>query len=491
MTTQKTIYQGIDDNLYDLTNNLVPADKDSNGRSASYISAQTDGQGTLAIPLNTGKTTIFEFNQPPGKKIRWGTCGLRLSMVFHKSGDTTAAVPDLSCYPPWCLPAVLIRNLKIELNSGGVLYQNADGHYLEEFIARAFRTYDRNTLNRMEESFFTPINQYAYSEMTSTTGTLGAMTDPTSTLKANDYCLAANNTQNREFVKIISFLDLFPRLPDAIYKNLRKFKLTIVWENTGDLLNKRCSFAGEFGVVALTKADIVTDFYHPSGSQVQETVLERIKELKDDYLPFLETYTTTAKYTTGNDITIPSIKNFHSVFICQLAKNQSNGKDIATANYRGHSGVGEFLFFGSSIAANATLKTRQCLPAGVPANTICGAESVQIVVGGTSYPDQPISTIKSSNGVNSFDGNEIYHEYLKGINRFADKFRAGAIDYNTFQSCMPFVYLCPSTSNAVHPDPNGCDLTIKIRGGADCDISIVVFKVKTVVLAPSGISTDY
>jgi hypothetical protein len=381
----------------------------------------------------------------------------------------------------------MISSIKLEINSGATVYQNSEGHYPEEFIARCFRNYDQSVLNQMGESFFVPVNQYGY---TISGSAVQVQTDPSVLSRGASYCLSGTNTQNREVTKIISFLDLFPRMSDSIYKNVRKVKITIVWVNNKMLLDNFSSVTALTGAVTLIGADIVTDFYIPTGSQVNETIGEKVIEQLDDYLPMLETQHFHQRYTTGSDIIIPSIKNFHSVFIMQWARGLNNGQ--AGTDLRTYAGHGE-MNFGSVTTANATLiKTQQWIPTGVPAGAVgVPISSVQIVLGGQSYPDQPIDTIRGALATASFDGTGLYHQYLLALNRFGDRFRSGAIDFETFQSCMPFIYLCPFTNSAVKPSPEGRDLIIKLKGGETTELEIVVFKVKVVTLAPSGVASDY
>ena len=194
-------------------------------------------------------------------------------------------------------------------------------------------------------------------------------------------------------------------------------------------------------------------------------------------------------YTPGSDITIPSVKNFDSVMILQLARDKTNGN--ADTNLCAFGSTGEFLLFGNSAATDAKIKIRADDPVGTPAGTVAGISSVYISIGGIQYPSQPIDVSRSTGSVDCLEPSGLWHEYGKGINRYARREVAPAIPYDMFRTTMPFIYLRPWASDAPKPSAEGKDLIIRMRGGVAGNISVVVFTYHVHTLAADGVAKDY
>lgn len=496
MATEE-IYHAIDDPIYSATSQKPPVDKDTQYRQSGYISASSNGSATLATGLNSGQMTTFEITQGSGMKLRWGTMALRLRMTITALADTAATCPVSTgegaapCnIPPWNMVASLIKSIKLELNSGDATYVSQSDHYLEDFTARMIRNYPFDVLQTKGDCLFTPIDDvmYIYQNIDAATPVAVECLDTASAARAAYYCDNAF-TMNKQITKIVSFLDLFPRMSDSIYKNLRKIKITIEWVNTKDLLDHRDTVVAGYGGVSLTNADILTDHYVLAPGQSTATLTEKINN-ELDYIPYLNSHVYPISYVPGTDIIIPGIKNFDSVMIFQIAKGFTNGK--AGAEGRTYSSNSQFLMFGNSAAGtNKQIRPTCDYPSEqTTGKFVDGLSSVQISFGGIRYPSQAITTQQSANAINSFDASGLYYEYLKAINRYGKTISAG-IPYDTFRSTLPFILMRPFASDAVKPSSEGKDLVISLSGGTASTISVVVFTYHCTTMGSDGFTKDY
>lgn len=536
------IYRPVDDQLYSITSQYAAVDKDSLGRISSYQNATSGGFGTLANPLNSpaNEQTIIELGQGSGSKLRYGNLSLRTRMVFTDLANPAQACPTTAyaaanankrvgglpvCAPSWNMVGALIENVRLDINSGETTYISTSGRFLEEFTARLIRYFDGETLDNMGETLFTPCFDKTY---TGSSGAGNNAVDPdngvTETIlpaqypaldaayvqgnvdgtiiglnphinplaqgsslaeRARTYC--SGNTHQREVVKIIPLNLLLPKLPDGIWKNFRKAKLTINWARTIDLLeNFSTNAAGAQGCVRLVGCDLISDYYVMTPGQASASLSEKTSVSPLDILPFYNTQAYVKTYTPGADITIPAVRQFDSIMVMQVARGFGNGQ--AGANNRAYTSHGQFLLFGNSAANNGLLKLRADEPVGQPAGSVAGISSVQLVVGSRVYPDNPIICSKSTNGTICFEPSHLYHEYLKGIAKLGRRNGRPAISYDTFRTNCPFIYLRPWSDNAAHLSNEGQDITIRMMGGVESQIVIILFTLRVLSLSGDGSS---
>lgn len=503
MTTgpQDLVYRPIHDPLYDMTRVPIPVDGDTNIRISQSYPSNSKGTGNLTDPLNAGHITTFNITQGAAMKFRWGTMALRLNMVFHEKGATGASCPVKTGQPvqplnapPWNMVGALIQNISLTINSGADLYTCTSDHFVEEFTARMLTQYDYDTLNAMDMTLFTPIGAKSYSIKGHqiTTATSEGPTDSDVLERARKYCQTATNVVTH--TKIISFNDLFPRLPDAIFKNMRQIIIRIQWVNDKDLLDhfgEDTPTQNTHGAVSLVGCDVITDAYVPASTQALDTISEKT-EGAVDYLGYLTTQVYQQNYTVDNAIIIPSIKNFDSVLIYRAARGIENTRE--GVNKRTYNSIGEFSPISDGVSSvDGRIKLRADHPAGEPVGSKAGFESVQISIGGQDYPSSPIicDHVIPNGTVHCFDPATLYYYYCLGVNRFGRRDFKPAITYEVFRATMPFIYLRPFSSNGVKPTPEGRDLIIKLRGGTAGNIIIVVFRTAVQTLSRDGVVKAY
>lgn len=502
-TTESEVYRAIDDPLYSLTAEKVPVDKDTIRRESSYISATLGGTGacTAAGCLNTGKQTIFDITQPSGARLRWGTCCLRMQFCIATTAGT-ATVPNTGSTNyyalnsvPWDLPAAFFKNLRLDIDSNGQLYSCSDSNFRPEFQARLIKDFSYNQLDNMSDVLMTPVFAQRYTRELNDTVTAEFL-DPFVLSRANQYCLTQNGkdtsgaraesaTHARVITKYIPFTLLFPRLPDAIYHNLRKVKITIDWVNSQDLLDAAAT--GSKGGAFLTQVDVVTDHYIMSAGQTTAALQEKLSGTPD-ILPFYNCTIYKEDYTPGSAIRIPGIRNFAAVMVWQPARARDNGK--STTNKASFASGGEFIFGQNTVAANTLIKARADDPDGYPSTTVHGIESVQIFLDQTPYPNTPITTYRTVNSVACQDFAELYYHYQLAVNRVGRRDIGPAVPYDVFRSTMPFIFLAPLPSDAPKPSAEGKDLRIVMTGGyatssSGQQMTIAVFTFNVHKLVPS------
>lgn len=556
------VFRPIDDPIYQLSSQPLAVDKDTVHRTASYVNAQTNGSATLLNPLNStsGTKTTFTVNNPSGSKLRWGTMGLAVEMVFHQLATaatatavaTAAAVPTIAVTnvispqpanaPSWNMIASLINSATLKI-SGVEVYKSTN--FLAEFTARLLRHYDYDALNHRDEMLFTPVgsmnycigsaadatavpadathvlNIYpealphmsaSYFNAVQTAGPIAPVTfaglNPSTNPLAADALLrerarrwCSGNTHQRTITKIVSFLDLFPRISDCVMRNLRQFEIEIEWARTTDLLEhtavvgtigadgaNAAARTATHGAVSATRCFIITDAYAMAPTQAQEVVSEKVDGQNDQFM-ILSTRTSSNVYASGSDIVLPSIRHFDSLMIMQPARDY---RTAATADEtaRIYQSTGEFLLFGNS---NGTAKLTADEPAA--AGTAEPISSVQLSYSGVDYPSSPIEIGRTTNGAVAADFARLYQEYIKGIARIGRRDVAAAVPYAMFKSTMPFVYLRPFSDDAVKQSAEGKDLTVRIRGGSALTapantINLVVFYMRAFSISPDGVCRE-
>ena len=474
----------IRDDVYERSLRSAPVDQDTIFRSASYRES-ADSRGTIASPLNsTGRKTVFEFNQGTASKIRWGGMALRLTINISNAGNAmalTGGQPKQA--PDWNMVGRLIRQVKLEVNTGKELYSSSDGRFLEEFTAQILHNHTWQELKHNEDMLFLPMDddQYAFYNA----GAVSAGNGCTAWLaRGLKYCNVDSHL--KPFTKVIPFLDLFPRMPDAVFRNLHTMRITITWEGNTDILSANGN--DYTGRVYLLKADILEDYYalEPTTSIVETE--QKVETQQPDIIPMLVPMVRTFKYTQNMQITIPGVKNLESVMLFQFAANQSNG--AAGAEARTHRSWGQFKFVSNAMGdsfAN-TMKTADA-PAITANNNSPGITSIGITYNGRPYPQQAILVGQAGVGA---DFAQLYYEYKKALNRFGHLVANAAIPYYVFKPTMPFLFLNPFATDAPKLTTNA-DLVITTTSGTvDAnapDIVVVYFQYQVAKLEAGGTIT--
>jgi hypothetical protein len=244
-------------------------------------------------------------------------------------------------------------------------------------------------------------------------------------------------------VKIISFLDLFPRMPDVVFRNLNKIKITISWNDSTDLLTYR----GNDGTarVYLLKVDPLEDYYVPEPTTAIVETEQKINEQQPDIIPFVDPMVRAVRYTPGMQIPVAIAHNLESVMVFQLAKRQGNAVPAALT-YDSH---GQFTFVSNALGA-AAIPTEADEPRAAPdipnsAGMVAGITSIAISYNNQSYPQQLIQVGRPGAGA---DFAQLYYEYLKALDRFGHPGLSGAVPYEVFKTTMPFLWVRPYATDA-------------------------------------------
>ena len=529
--TSSSAYRAVDDALYSMSSQPCPVDKDTSYTVSSYVSPNGAIAGSPTSPLNkrgATTTTTIEIAQDAGFKLRYGGLGLRLGMVItdvvgsnsapsladgpnpthldpHIGCDKEAAascnvtkpikhkglkiapVTKVANSPPWNLASLLISTLKVEFNSGAPFYNSAE--YATDYLARMIRHYDADTLSRLSEQLFTPVfddhglNIYTASlDLDNTSVYPGDVEcDDATYERGTYYCVKSDLTEERYITKIIPFTDLFPRIPDLIYSNLRKIKLTITWTPTDDLLEHFANDEDTWAYVKLISADVVTQKYAMSPSQAAASLEEKMT-ITPDYIPTMKTLTHNVSYTGSSlDHVLPGIRNFDSIMIFQVAKGVASATDVM------YQSPTQFLF-GQKLASSAGCKVTAWDKNGATSPFT----SVQISYGGRMYPESPLDTAREVNGGTRFEASGLYTEYMRAINVQGSKNSMCAIPYHVFESTMPFVFFRPFASDAPKPSNEGRDLRIMIKGSKEaCNLVVVIFTYDVYALTADGVLTQF
>lgn len=484
MAAAVPVTQPVRDSVYDRSLASAPVDQDTIYRSASYREAP-DSRGTVANPLNSiGRKTEFLFNQGTASKIRWGGMALRLTMEISAAGAAMAITGngEPKQAPDWNMVGRLIRQIKLELNTGKELYSSSDGHYLEEFTANLLRNHTWQELSENELMLFTPLGDTTYN-IRDPAAVAGAANDAAWTARGLKYCNI--DTHLKPITKIIPFLDLFPRMPDAVFRNLHTMKITITWNGNTDLLTTTGNDGT--GLVYLLKADLLEDFYTLEPTTAIVETEQKVEQQQPDIIPMVVPMVRTFRYSQDMQITIPGVKNLESVMVFQFAGRQSNG--AAAAELRTHDSYGQFKFVSNASATTAagTLVSADAPTDATVANSE-GIKSIGITYNGRSYPQQLMLCGQAGRGA---DFAQLYHEYLKALDRFGHPAASGAIPYEVFKTTMPFLWVRPFAPRAPKLTTNS-DLIIQTTSGtvsttADVpDLVVVYFQYQVAKLEAGG-----
>ena len=480
---------------------------------------------TLGLRLRT----VFTLSTDPT-----AACPVSASAAGADFNMTPAGLPFSA--PSWNLTAALINSIKLEIN-GNQVFNSTNGDFLLQFTSNLLRFFDYETLNNYDDMLFTPCftKSYTCSSAQAATGQAADATHYTNVLPKLLACLSSDfvtftghndaagqfighnpdwnplaadpalkeraikyctgNTHQKEVVKVIPFNLLFPAFPAGMYRNLRTVRISIKWVNSTDLLDNFSTAGGATkGCVRLIGCDIISDSYRARAPLETRLVAEKMPQGSDaeslnDYISYLEPQVFRCAYTPNSEFLIPSIVNFDSLMILQPCRSAvdasfTNGK--AGADARAYTAWGEMLLGGNSVAANALIKLHANDPVGTPTDSVAGFESVQLNIGGDTYPESPIMLSQSQNGVVCAEFAHIYNEYLKGIGKFGKTHLRPGVPFDVFKTTMPFIFIRPHSDNAPHLSNPGKDIIIRLRGGVASTYFIVVFTLRTMCIMKDG-----
>lgn len=565
---QASEFAPIDDPLYTLSSVPVPVDKDTMHRTETVIYPNCgQALVTAPFNDATGGKPNLEFDIEMRGRT-WGNLALKLGMVFTLRGNPAAALPTTATdqeidaiqgrpynAPSWNMVASLIKDISLEI--GGVeIWSARSDHYLEDFTARLLRNYSYEALNERSDMLFTPIGSRTYtighSGEENTLYQAAAVAhrsdvvptgfghlsgpwfgyvkpaaedqvnpllcnntffgyNPESNQYTQDPALkervkrwASGNTHQRVITKLIPFQDLFPRIPNHIFKNVRNVKVKITWNPTMDLLEHFCivgaagtaaAHLATHGDVRLINAAVVTDMYFATPAQAAESVTEKQEASAEsaDILRMLATRVDPiVAPASGSSVRISGVANFDSLMVIQPARGWRN-LTAADTTVREYQSTGEFLLFGCSNNAASTMKLRADEP--VAAGTSEPVTKVYMTYDGVTYPgSEHIECSQTVNGAVCFNPIPAYREYVKACARTSRVDTAPAIPLEIFATTMPFIYIKPWADNAIHLNTYASDIQLYITGGTSWAdktggnmLSIVVFHHKVFRIGVNGI----
>ncbi len=538
---QDRLTEGVHDPIYSATRAPVRIDADTLERSSVLYSAQTNGSATLADPLNSTaapKTTLFVIGSSSASPIRFNTMGLRVRSVIHLQGNTAASAPfndpEVAFHPSqplgynapsWNLPGRWINQIKLSLNDV-VLYESTPGYFCEEFSARLFRNHTFESLESKDSTLFTPCFDRNY---TATTARTNAQVDPgvgvapfaaikpaifdgvsgsyfsatyaagpVSPVNIAGFTHSYNkwfespqaverarrwilpNSHQHIISKVISFSDLFPRMPEALFSNVKSIKIEIVWAQGTDILEHSSTTAATMADMSLIGTDIVSDNYHPSSAAYEELVKARDSGVSEK-IAFVSSQVVNLTYNPGTDLIVPSLTGFDGVIVMQLAYGRANGQAAAAA--RTYNSFGQTLLFGNNAFATVgdiKLSADQVSVDALPIS------SVQMQFAGRQYPSSQIITSQTVNGAASFDYAPLYAEYLKFCGKFSRRDMTAAIPAWAFAKTCPIIALRGFSDATPHMNSQGGDLIIRMQGGYSSPVAIVVFRTVIAEIGSDG-----
>ena len=563
---QASDFAPIDDPLYTLSSVPIPVDKDTLHRTETVTNPNFgQALVTAPFNDASGGKPTCEFDIEMRGRT-WGNLALKLGMVFTERGNSAAALPTTETTqaigviqgrpynaPSWNMTASLISQISLEI--GGVtIWECKANHYLEDFTARLLRNYSYEALNERSDMLFTPIGARTY-----TVGHAGeaatlaqaaavahrsdvAPTDfghlsgpwfgyvkpaaedqltallcnntffgynPESNQYAQDAALkervarwATGNTHQRVITKLIPFQDLFPRIPNHIFKNVRNVKVKITWTTSMDLLEHFCivgdaatsaAHLATQGDVRLINAAVVSDLYFATPTQATESVTEK-QEAGPESADLLRMLATRVEFVelpaSGSSVRIPGVANFDSLMVLQPARGWRNLTG-ANTTVREYQSTGEFLLFGCSNAAASAIKIRADEPAA--AGTSEPITKCYMTFDSVTYPgSEHIECTQTVNGAVCFNPIPAYREYVKACARTSRVDTAPAIPLEIFATTMPFIYIKPWADNAIHLNTYTGDIQFFVTGGSQWtakqnQVAAVVFHYRVFRIGVNGI----
>ena len=488
------------DDIYHVAEGAVQIDA-STARRDMQVTPSINGFNGI---LNNG--TSLKFNISGGTdRIRLDTTALRLQFRFT-DGATPAAACDFSTFsPPWNLWATMINNITLKLNNNTVIYNSVNGEFVHALSARMFREYTAETLDGMDNVFFTPIsgdNAYVI-------GSIGGVAMPDGATKRSNNWIG-NDSHLRVVTKTIPFSVLFPPAVCAVLKNIQSFQLDITflnmnrghWIATAAIENPNVQ-AGLLEQVKFDKTasvqilgcDIVQDRYTPTAQLTVQQTAQKMPNPENpgasdvERLSFYDVSVQKTQYTNAT-IQYGSTANLDAVCIMQPCVSDYATTPVinivnlavpvvgVNAERRIYTSSGQY-FFGGGGATSAIAPSCR-LQADLP-NT--GFMSVHLQYGTMTYPTLPI-TIRETGGSN--DMSLLYHAYLRGIGKASRTDITPAIKFADFRKTMPFIFLRPWGDNAPHLNNTATDLTLRLSGGIAGQIYVVLFQVGMIDIGSDG-----
>jgi hypothetical protein len=438
------------------------------------------GTGTLAAPLNSGigAAANYRIDNTGNSRMRWGTSGFLLRMVFHLGNNTAAAAPITRCSPPWNLAFTLIRSLTCIVNENKQIIDfSQNGSLNAAMMAKLTRFMDRDTIGALDSSLFTPFNGPNDSY------TVADVVDAQYVVGVNDGCLAraarwmGANSHQRVVTKFIP-LSMLVNAPDACWYNASTFDFNLQFADTTDLLESANIVGvlpdGTRGGVSLLECTFMEDAYVMSPITSAEKAAAK-QAGKPDILPFLVPEVRFMQYQPNAPITLNGITNVDSVCILQMARGFTNGQ--AGGNARVYSSSGETLMFGNSAgpAGLMLLHADQPIAAGYAAPIT----AMQIDIGNVHSPELPAVTTRTTNGVVALDAAELFYLYQKACAKVTRTEALPAIAYGQFRNTYPHIHVRPWGDASMHLSSEGSTVNIMMNGGVSSIVAIVIFRLKT------------
>ena len=479
--TQESFVPVADPAIYSGTSYPAAVDSATNSR-ITKIHPATGGIGaaTLAAPLNSGvgATTNFHIDNTGNSRMRWGTSAIRVSMVFHLGNNTAAAAPITRCSPSWNLVFQLIRSLTCVVNENKqVIDYSQDGSFNAAMMAKILRFFDRDTVNGMDQTLFTPLNGPNDSY------TIADVADAQYVVGVNDGCLArANrwmgaNSHMRVVTKLIP-LSLLVNAPDACWYNAEKFDFSIQWAPTTDLLESANVVGvlpdGTRGGVSVIACDFLEDAYVMSPITSAEKAAGKAAG-KPDILPFLVPEVRFMAYQPNAPITLNGITNVDAIMILQPARGFVNGQ--AGVNARLYTSAGETLIFGNSAGPAGLMLLHADQP--ITAGYASPITTMQIDIGNVHSPELPSLTTRTTNATVCLEPAELYYMYQKACAKVTRTEALPAITEGMYKSTLPVVAVRPWGDASMHLSSEGSTVNIMMNGGVASTVAVVIFRLKT------------
>lgn len=502
----------VHDPVFDVSQQEINTDADTTSRQSSIIHPTTGGTGTYAAPINGSASTTFQWEETSALPTRWGSTCLAISFRFY-GADATTACDATRFAPPWDLWAHLIRGIRLSLNSGSKNIYEKTGHdYRLGLMARMMRYCSENAGANLDSVFFTPTSgSETYSGISAAAdATWGAGTEQ----KRRADRWIGTNSHLKTVTKLIPFSILFG-MPDAVFRNLSGVNLTIDWLTKSDghwtwadgnhragLLEQSTLHANAAVApnpldgataqkVVITNCYIVRDRYNIDGQLSTKRASDKVVGAVDR-IAFIDTDVMTRHYTPGSVITINGVENLDAVAILQPAIVHTLGGDSHYENGVAHANAAVYgcpnqMLLGST----AVCSTNDTVPSSADqvrnANGMQpGFATVWVTYGAINYPESPLVMTET----NALDATMLYTEYLKACGKLGRRDIAPFVNMSTFKSVCPFIMLRPFGDNAPHPSGQKQDLLIRLTGGRESDIYIVIFKLVAFRLTPDGATRE-
>jgi hypothetical protein len=498
--TENAFFQSVKDPIYQISSKPVSVDSDTIRKATRTIPATANGVGTLGAGQTLrGKRTVFDWSNGTTSKMRWDTTCLEVDLRFTLAADVEGTLTPIHCSPSWNMFGRLIDQIKLNFNGSGVeIYSRSNGQYLPDFTARMLRYYTVDQLEKMDDFIFAPIldEQYIWPRTDATrygggyspTGDAGEIARSisgefinlvrpfnsnadvaglaimTSFSNANPpvntavaapvsgkflpnvtsgaleryrrYCFTDRNGVGCNYKTCrlrIPFGDLFPKFV-GVLKNLRNVHMEIQWTDTGDILEKIGSASA--GFVNITQARVITDDYILSQGQSMENLSEKMAG-EPDNIAFLDPVVQ-QRSVLGNDIIVTSQRNIDTICVLQLGHQVSIRETASLVT-----SCGQFFLLNSESSTDAN---RRITSESTNTNQIGTPDTVQVIYGDITYPNDPIE-LRGAN--NHFSPQGLYYEYLKSIGKLSDRLTGQPIPRAIFNSTMPFIMVKPFSNSAL------------------------------------------